>query len=378
MLVCKRKLSRNSGRIVDIVIESVAVTALAYTHNCHVLKLCLGLKLVPDSLEASDVFIGIDSANTVALALEPVNSAADDLVLICHSRIVFVALCYKLNGEIGALGIGRRCRPTVDRASVLTCACALLVSALMPYENVLYGIARSYALCIELCEKGTVESLCCLSEIIGSSCAKTSAAAPPICGAEGVGDIRGSIGKMVARVTLTHNNDQIELCLLYRDLNGSSGEVDGCVTDFLSVEIGGSLGFDDLDSGAGCDAYARIGGQNAFDIGEIVVIRKSERKRAVLFGFGLGLGCGICYRGGVFGSGFGCCLAAACIAGAGEKHDRAKREYHKFLERFHKATSKNFYILIISHKSLFVKGLLIFDRLGADFIAIAEMKLYII
>ena len=69
---------------------------------------------------------------------------------------------------------------------------------------------------------------------------------------------------MVTRITLTHNYDQIELRLLYFDLNFFSRKVDGGVTDLFCVEIGSSLFLNDLDCSTRCNAYARIGRKNAF------------------------------------------------------------------------------------------------------------------
>ena len=116
----------------------------------------------------------------------------------------------------------------------------------MPYENVLYGIARRYALSVELGEKGAVEALGRVDEVNGLLRLDAQAVAPPICGADRALDIRGRVIEMVARIALTHNDDEIELRLLNGDLDGGLAVGHGCGADIDRVEIGRSVEFFDF------------------------------------------------------------------------------------------------------------------------------------
>ena len=105
----------------------------------------------------------------------------------------------------------------------------------MPDENILNGIARRYALRVELGKQSAVEALGRHCEIGGGLCRRASARAPPICRAEGAGDIRGGVVEMVTRVALSHNNDEIELCLADGDVDGLGAVADLYGTDVLGA-----------------------------------------------------------------------------------------------------------------------------------------------
>ena len=143
----------------------------------------------------------------IRFALKPVDSAADDLVTVTVGLIKTAAVFKHGHCIIGAAGIGGTSRPFCDGLAVFA------GDAFVPDQHIFDRRPRRFALGIQLCQQRGMETHGGLGIGYRLRCGCPLVIAPPVCRSGRTGHIGGGIFKVIARVALSHDHDQVELCL---------------------------------------------------------------------------------------------------------------------------------------------------------------------
>ena len=211
-------------------------------HSCH-------LQPLPHGHKPLGVQRGIHGG--VRFALKPVNTAGNDLVAVTAGKIIGPAVFQHGHRSIRAAGVGGTGSPFGDGLTILA------GNTFLPDQNVLHRISGGYALSIELSQQRGVEALGGLRIGDRLSGGSTLSIAPPVGSAHGTGHIGGGIVKMIAGIALSHDHDQVQLCLAYGDrmkgaVNSHCGTAHPGGHQVISIQCDdGRTGINDLHLFAG-------------------------------------------------------------------------------------------------------------------------------